>query len=905
MSLSALEQMFKPNSVVVIGETHKDGTTANLILQNLLDGTFLGPVLSVNEDGEGAAGLPGYTAIDTLPLTPDLAIICLEPDDVPTCIDEIGKRGTRAALVLSRGFSRFNAQRSEAQRQAVLQAAKRHGVRVLGPESLGFLSPSIGINASLISCKPLAGKVAFVSQSEALFTTVLDWAQSRKIGFSHCISLGNHYDLSFPDILDYLDRDGGTRAVLLYVENIEVARHFMSAARALARNKPLLVIKSGRSQEGAAAAAAHTGMPLGADDVYDAAFRRAGMLRVPDIDTIFNAVEALALAKPLRGNRLAILSNGGSPAFLATDTLLCAGGQLAELSEETCQNIDNTFGAEWSYWNPLVVSNTASPAMYENALKILLADKGVDAVLVLYVPTPNLNNQNATANTDEASLAMAEAVIKATKRTKKTVLTSWLGEEKAQKARQFFASKGMPTFMTPSNAVNAFLNLAEFRHNQELLMETPPSMPESFNPDARKARTIVNEALEKTRQILTPSEAHNVLRAYEIPVAETIHFENPHDVVEAAKRIGYPVAVKVISPDVPRVSLVGGVMLDVQSDEKALSAVIQTAARLKAQMPDARITGYTVQSMCHIGNAIELAVEAATDPVFGPVIRLGRGGILAGPRTAALPPLNMGLAHELMRRAGISSHGTASYDAASLSIGGEEGMQAVALLLVKVSQLLIDIPEIFEIDIDPIFVNGKGLVALDAQMRIAWSNDSGTEQLAIRPYPRELEERITLRNGLEIHIRPIRPEDEPSHWEFLEKLSADDKRFRFFGNVAQLPRAEMVKLTQIDYDREMAFIATTSLQGREQTLGSVRAMATPDNSEAEFAVTVRSDLKRFGLGQLLMRKIIDYCRARGTKRIVGSALGDNKPMAELARNVGFVVSMDYDEDVWQLDLPLD
>lgn len=900
MSLSALEQMFKPNSVVVIGETHKEGTTANLILHNLLDGTFLGPVLSVNEDGEGAAGLPGYTAIDTLPLTPDLAVICLEPDEVPACIDEIGKRGTRAALVLSRGFSRFNAQRSEAQRQAVLQAAKRHGVRVLGPESLGFLSPSIGINASLISCKPLAGKVAFVSQSEALFTTVLDWANSRNIGFSHCIALGNHYDLSFPDILDYLDRDGGTRAVLLYVENIEVARHFMSAARALARNKPLLVIKSGRSHEGAVAAAAHTGMPLGADDVYDAAFRRAGMLRVPDIDTIFNAVEALALAKPLRGNRLAILSNGGSPAFLATDTLLCAGGQLAELSEETCQNIDNTFGAEWSYWNPLVVSNTATPAMYENALKILLADKGVDAVLVLYVPTPNLSNQNATANTDEASLAMAEAVIKATKRTKKTVLTSWLGEEKAQKARQFFASKGMPTFMTPSNAVDAFLNLAEFRHNQELLMETPPSMPESFNPDSRKARSIVNEALEKTRQILSPAEAHEILRAYEIPVAETVHFDDPHDVIEAARRIGYPVAVKVISPDVPRVSLVGGVMLDVQSDEKALSAVVQTAARVKAQMPEARITGYTVQSMCHIGNAIELAVEAATDPVFGPVIRLGRGGAHAGPRTAALPPLNMGLAQELMNRAGISAHGETS-----LSIGGDAGAQAVALLLVKISQLLIDIPEIFEIDIDPVFVNGKGLVALDAQMCIAWTNASGTEQLAIRPYPRELEEHVTLRNGVEVHIRPIRPEDEPSHWEFLEKLSADDKRFRFFGNVAQLPRAEMVKLTQIDYDREMAFIATTTdEQGTEHTLGSVRAIATPDNNEAEFAVTVRSDLKRFGLGQLLMHKIINYCRARGTNRIVGSALGDNKPMAELARNVGFIVSKDYDEDVWQFDLPL-
>lgn len=885
MSHSALEQMFKPTSVVVIGATAAEDTPGNRIMRNLLAGTFLGPVLPVNDTGETVAGIPGHTDIDTLPLTPDLAIICSPPDMVPEHITELGKRGTRAAVILSPGFYRYDRERREVQRTAVLQAARRHGVRVLGPNCLGFISPAVGINASLAPRKALPGKIAFISQSDSLFSTVLDWATSKKIGFSHCMALGDRYDLHFHDILDYLNGDVNTRAVLLYLETIDKARRFMSAARALARNKPVIVIKAGRSAEGSAAAAAHSGMPLGADDVYDAAFRRAGMLRVPDIDTLFNAVEALALARPLKGERLAILTNGGSPGFLATDALLLGGGTLADLSDTTCQKLDDSLGRDWSYWNPLVVRSSAGGELYARALTHLLDDKGVDAVLAMHVPSFSAPSEN-----------VAEAVAKVARRTKKVVLTSWLGIDDADASRKLFTAQGVPTFFTPDSAVRAFLNLVEFRRNQDILMETPPSMPEDFAPDALKARRLVNDALEAKRQILDPAEARAVLEAYGIPVAETRHVREVREVVEAAAQLGYPVAIKVESPDVARKSLVGGVSLDVKTDEEALDAAQLTAERLCAQVPGARVTGFTVQRMCRIGAAQELAVETMTDPVFGPVIRFGQGGA-AGEALAdcatGLPPLNLGLAQELMSRT-RAGH--------TLSPGETD---PVKLLLVKVSQLIIDIPEIFELEINPVFADEEGIIALDAHVRIAWTTRSGTDQLAIRPYPRELEEHTTLRDGREVLLRPIRPEDEPDHWEFVEHLSAEDKRFRFFGNVAQLPRGEMVKLTQIDYDREMAFVARgAGPDGAMTTLGVVRAIASPDNSEAEFAVAVRSDLKRVGLGRVLMEKIIRYCRGRGTRRIVGAALGDNRAMAELARAVGFVVSKNYDEDTWQLDLPL-
>ncbi len=887
-----MEQMFKPTSVVVIGATDTPGLPGRIVMENLLKGSFLGPVLPVNKTCTPVLGLESYTEIDTLPITPDLAVICTEDNDVPYYLAELGKRGTQAVVLLSHNGSRFAPDTLEAWGGQLVQLAQTYGMRLLGPHCMGFINPAVGINVSLAHREALPGKVAFVSQSDALFTSVLDWATSKGIGFSHFVSLGARLDVNFADMLDYLNNDPGTRAVLLYLETISGARRFMSAARALARNKPVLVMKAGKSKAASAAAALHSGMPQGSDDVYDAAFRRAGMLRVFDIDALFDTAETLALSAPLRGDRLAILTNGGGPGFLATDALIAGGGRLAELSPQTRQALTHELQEDWPHWNPLIIKSNADGECYARALKLLLTDKNLDAALVMHVPSAF-----------SPSVTLAQGVADACKRTKKVVLTSWLGIDDAAQARETFAKAGLPTFFTPDNAVRAFLNLVQYRRNQEMLMEAPPSLPENFKPDVAQARMIINEALEKRRQTLTVSETSRVLTAYGITIPDTRTVPDASSAIEAAKEVGYPVALKMESPDIRRKSLAGGVALDLGSGKDVQEAATAMVHRIQSHIPNARIAGYTVQSMCRCANAHELSVETATDPVFGPIIRFGQGGAAADAQQdfcTILPPLNMNLAQEALSRTRLAAR---LYDATGNALAATE---ALKLTLVKISQLIIDIPEIFEMEINPLFVDEQGVVALNAHMHIAWSTTSGTEQLAIRPYPRELEETVYLSDGTKIKLRPIKPEDEPDHWDFLEHMSPEDRRFRFFGNVATLPRSEMVRLTQIDYDREMAFIAKgPSTEGAIKTLSVARAMIAPDNSRAEFAVAVRSDMKRTGLGRLLMEKIIRYLQARGTTRIQGEALADNKNMIELARSLGFEVTKDFDDDIFRFGMALD
>ena len=639
----------------------------------------------------------------------------------------------------------------------------------------------------------------------------------------------------------------------------------------------------------------HSSAFLGADDVYDAAFRRAGMLRVSDIDALFDTVETLARTRPISGDRLAILTNGGSPGFLAADELIMRRGRLAELSQETRDALAEALGNQWSYWNPLVISSQSGGEVYETALKILVKDKNVDGVLAMHNPTATVT-----------SAEVAEAIIRGAKKTKKNIFTSWLGIEKRRtRARQMFDKAGICTYFTPEKAVRAFLNMVEYRRNQDLLMETPASLPKDFDPDTFAAKRIVSKALDQQRQVLTEPEAKDVLSAYDIPTVPSAlcsDLDGIEGAVEAAVELGFPVALKVISPEIKRKSLAGGVALDLENEEQVREAAKAVLLRVRLLRPDARILGFTVQRMVHRAHAHELHIEVATDPVFGPILRFGQGGSLqevAGDIQAALPPLNMSLAKELVSRTKAFS-----------LLQGYEGhpqvdLDSIYLTLIKISQLTIDIPDIFELEINPLYADDKGVLALDAQIRIARAEVSGPEQLAIRPYPGELVECAVLKNGQHVTLRPIRPEDEPAHYEFLEHVSAEDKRLRFFGNVGMLPRQEMHKLCQIDYAREMAIIAIGPT-GEEDTgtLGVVRAITDPENLVAEFAILLRSDIKRTGLGRMLMEKIIRYCRSRGTQRIVGQALMENKGMVGLARAVGFEVKKNYDDEVWEFNLQL-
>lgn len=901
MNIANLSTMFKPTSVAVIGATEEAGHPGSVVMNNILNSKFIGPVIPVHETLDQVNGIPVYREVDTMPLTPDLAVICSEPETVPDYILQLGRRGVSGAVIVGNGFSDLELDVRQMLEGAIHSAARQTDIRFLGPGSIGFLSPAAGINASLAHTDVKQGRVAFITESDSLFTSVLDWAVNRNIGFSHFISLGKKLDFGFGELLDFLNSDPSTRAVLLYVEEIRNARAFLSAARATARNKPLLVIKAGRTPESSQLIARYRGGEVGSDAVYDAAFRRSGMLRVTDIDSLFDSVETIARARPLKGERLAILANGISPGILVQDMVVGGGGQLAELDEATRTKILALLEAEaggpgkavLDAQNPVNITAHAPPERYAEALKVLLKAKGVDAVLVLHVPSPLVDGTE-----------VAKAVAKASRRAKRTVLTSWLGGDNASRAAEIFNEAGISTFQTPDKAVRTFLNLIHYRRNQEMLIETPMSLPSEFEPDTSTARHVIQNALDSGRTHLSVPEAMDVLDCYSIPVVDTRLSGSSEAAVNAASDLGYPVALKVLSPDAICKTRAGGVALDLETPEAVREAADAVAERVRSAHPDCRVAGYIVQRMGRRPSARELFIRVGTDPVFGPYIHFGQGGAdatVTGDHAVSLPPLNLTLAKELISRTFISR----------LLQGGRDlpaaDMDALCLTLVKVSQVVVDLPEITAMDINPIFADGQGVLALDADIHIEpFSGDSGA-RLAIRPYPRELEECVVLKDGRKVTLRPIRPEDEPAHWDFLSKLSVDDIRYRFFGLIRELPRSEMIRLTQIDYDREMAFIASTeTVDGSQEveTLGVVRGMTKPDNSDIEFAIVVRSDCKRRGLGGILMDKLIRYAKTRGTKFMIGEALLENKGMSSLAEGLGFEVKKNYDDDVYQFRLRL-
>ncbi|HEY5790752.1 MAG TPA: GNAT family N-acetyltransferase, partial [Gammaproteobacteria bacterium] len=773
----------------------------------------------------------------------------------------------------------------------------QHGMRVIGPNCLGLLVPGSGLNASFSHVAARPGQIGFVSQSGALATSILDWASLKNIGFSHFITLGDALDLEFGDCLDYLAGDPNTRAILLYIESIRLRRSFMSAARAAARIKPGGVIKAGRAAEGARAAASHTGALAGADNVFDAAIRRAGMLRVYDFHELFAAVETLARTPSRQqGERLAIMTNGGGPGVMAVDRLVDLGGRLARLDEATVARLDAVLPANWSRGNPVDIIGDAPGSRYAAALEILLEAKEVDAVLVMHAPT-------AIASSSEGARAVLDTLEKHKGQHSKYVLTNWLGEDAVSEARLLFAEAGIPTYRTPESAAVAFMHLVQYRRNQELLMETPPSAPEAFKPATDTARLVIESALAAGREMLGEAEAKAVFSAYGIPVVETHVAQDAQAAARTAQRMGFPVALKVLSEQVTHKSDVGGVVLDLDSAEAVRKAAEGIVARVAQVYPEAKVNGFTVQKMASRKGAHELIIGATTDPIFGPVLLFGEGGTaveVIADRAVGLPPLNMSLARELIQRTRIYRQLKGYRDTAAADLDG------ICLTLIKVAQIMIDLPEVIELDINPLFATPEGVLALDARLKVAPAECSGPERLAIRPYPQELEERFKLANGRDVLLRPIRPEDESAHYVFLDKLTPQDIYYRFFGVVSsRMSHREMARLTQIDYDREMAFIATARGEhGDPETLGVIRTLTDPDNTVAEYAIITRSDLKGQGLGRKLMQKMIDYCRARGTREIVGQILPENRPMQGLAKSLGFSAQHDREENVVAVRLPL-
>jgi acetyltransferase len=643
----------------------------------------------------------------------------------------------------------------------------------------------------------------------------------------------------------------------------------MSAARAAARNKPVIAVKSGRVAESAKAAASHSGALAGADDVYDAAFRRAGMLRVESTFNLFVAAETLALARPFHGDRLTIMTNGGGPAVMATDALIRGGGRLAQLADETLQRLDQYLPATWSHGNPVDIVGDAPAERYVRTLQDLLADPQSDAILLIHAPT-------AIVPSD----AIAAACVPVARAAQRNVLSCWLGAAAVEKARRTFIDAGLPCYDTPEDAVYAFLKMAEFRRNQESLMQIPPSAPTDFSADVDTARSVVGKALDEGREILTEVEAKDVLRTYGIPVVATRIATSPENAVRLAAEMGFPVALKILSPDVTHKSDIGGVALNLESGKAVREAAQAMEARLRRLRPEAHLSGFTVQPMAQRPGAHELIIGATTDATFGPVILFGHGGTaveVIADRAVALPPLNVALAREVISRTRISRLLAGYRDRPAAD------QDAICGVLIRTAQLIADIPEIIELDINPLLADARGVIALDARIRVAPARTSGTERFAIRPYPKQLEETVSL-SGSPILLRPIRPEDEVRLKQLIDQSRPEDIYFRFFGALRELPHSQLARFTQIDYDREMALVA---IDADNELLGEVRTVTDPDNEQAEFGILVRSGAQGKGLGHALLEKMIRYCRARGTRELFGDVLPTNSRMLALAENLHF------------------
>ncbi|MFA7835930.1 GNAT family N-acetyltransferase [Aeromonas dhakensis] len=851
MKPSGLDRLFKPQSIAVIGASTDPQKAGHVVIRHLLAGQFKGPILPVSPHSKAIAGVLAYPDIDSLPLAPDLAIICTRRERVLALIEALGKRGAGAAIILAADFT-------PPEREQLQRLSRQYDIRLLGPNSMGMLLPGQGINASFspIAAKP--GQVAFLSQSAAVSTTILDWAKQHELGFSAFISLGDHCDINFGQLLDQLSRDSVTRAILLYMDKLQDARHFLSAARAAARNKPILVLKSGRHEP-----------DNGLDNVYDAAIRRAGMLRVRDTHELFAAVETLSHSLTLKGERLAIISNGRGLANMAIDKLLERGGKLA--------------------MPPHDIGSDADIHDYQQALDNLLQGEEADAILLIHAPS-------LTARGAALARSLIDYVKQHPRARRFNILTNWAGEYSAQEGRRLFSEAGFPTYRTPESAVAAFMHMVEYRRNQKQLMETPASL-QGDRLDVDQCQLLIRQALERKQLTLDTHLAHPILQAAGLSTLPTWIVSDAIEATLTAEQIGYPVAVKLRSPDILHKSAVHGVMLNLRTSAEVAQAADAILDRVRQHDPGARIEGLLVQRMARRSGGLELRIRLQQDPVFGPVILLGESGAEPQEMMAALPPLNQALARYQIIGALKSRKIREQASPERLDI------DALGQVLCQLSELLLAFPEIQQLDLHPLQACGAEMVVLDASLTLQ-PHEEGSCRLAIRPYPTELEEGAWLKDQSHVLLRPIRPEDEPAHKQFVLKVSDEDRYKRFFADVGELGHEELARMTQIDYDREMAFVAVGQDGEREdQILGVVRAISTPDLSDAEFAILVRSDLKGLGLGKLMMEKIVRYARERGIGQLSGMTMPSNRGMINLAKRLGFKIDIQLEDGVVNMELP--
>jgi acetyltransferase len=902
----SLDPIFRPRSVAVFGASASPGSVGAILMRNLLGNPFGGGVYPVNPKRRTVQGVHCYPNLASVPEAVDLAVIATPAPTVPALIADCAARGVPAAIIISAGFSELGAEGRAL--EAEIRAA-RGRMRVIGPNCLGVIHPPSNLNASFAAAMAPPGRVALLSQSGAICTSILDWALERHIGFSSFVSVGSMLDVDFADLLDYFGDDPATKAIILYMESIGDVRKFLSAARSVSRTKHVIVVKSGRHEAGAKAAASHTGALAGSDAVFDAAFRRAGVLRVTTIPDLFNMSEILSMQPPPRGPALAIITNAGGPGVMAVDDLMTRGGQLAPLDPETLTALNASLPPFWSHANPIDLLGDATAERYRLAVELCAKDKTAQGVLILLTPQ---------AMTDPTETARQVAAVGA--KSDKPILACWMGGAAVRPGREILNTAGIPTFDAPEDAIRAFLHMVQYRRNQELLYETPPAMPEDWRPDAARVRRIIADARAAGRTLLTEAEAKDLLAAYGLPVTPAVACRTADEATAAARRIGFPVVLKLLSTRLTHKSDVGGVQLNLADDKAVrdafdrIRANVATVGDALRESPANRgaigplsaadaFEGVTVQPMV-TEKGIELIIGSSADRQFGPVVLFGAGGVLVEvlqDQALGLPPLNRTLARRLMERTRI-------YPALK-GVRGQKpvDLEALETMLAHFSLLLADfVEDIQEVDMNPVLAAPGRVVALDARVLLTPADRpaDGRPRLAVHPYPNQYTAPFRLRDGTEVAVRAIGPEDEPLIVALHASHSEHTIRMRFFGLVKTLSRDSLIRLCHLDYDREMALVAVRRDDGGSHMLGVSRYYLNPETGEAEFALVVGDVHQGKGLGRHLLQRLIEIAQERGVRRLTGLVLRENEPMLTLTSSLGFGPPKTVDNGVVRVGLDL-
>jgi acetyltransferase len=877
-----LDRIFKPQRIALFGANENPKGVGCTVLRNIVGAGFRGVVYPVSPNMEAILGIHAYPDIAKFPRTPDLAVICTAAPQVPALVRECGEAGILGLVIISAGFREVGDEGRALEEQIRAEQSRFDGMRIIGPNCLGIIAPGIGLNASFATATPKKGKIAFLSQSGALCTSVLDWALEENIGFSYFVSVGNTLDVDFGDLIDYFGEDDETESILLYIESLREARHFMTAARAFARRKPIVAYKAGRFTESAAAAASHTGAMAGEDAVYEAAFQRCGIARVFEIGDIFDCAELVARYPQPRGPRLGIITNAGGPGVMATDALIARKGVLATLSDATITALNETLPPYWSHGNPVDVLGDARPKRVAGAVATVLADPGVDAVLVILTPQA-MTNPTATAK------AVGELSASSTK----PILAAWLGGQSMREGIAALSQLGIATYSTPEQAVRAFMTLVEYGRNLDVLFETPRDIPVEFPIDRKEARQRFLAKLPPAGGILSEAESKTLLKGYGVPVVEPRVAESAGLAVKIAREIGYPVVLKIHSPDITHKTDAGGVALDLQGDAEVRAAFERIAGSARRYAPQARIEGVTVQRMIQVKHGFEMILGSKKDPTFGATILLGMGGILAEvlrDRALALPPLNERLARRMCEE--LQSWPVLR------GYRGRPGANLDRLIetLMRFSYLVADYPEISEMDVNPLLVTPDDVIALDARIVVepAAKRLAPYSHLVLRPYPEEYVGTGRLKDGTRLVLRPIKPEDEPLWKDLLASCSVETIYARFRALFHWKEHATATRYCFIDYDREIAIVAEIEEAGKRKLVGVGRLIADPDHETVEYAVLVADEWQNRGLGGILTDYCYEIAKHWGLERVIAETAPDNKRMLALFENRGF--RMEHDDE---------